>query len=80
MIILRLSDLQSKSIVSVSDGKNIGNIIDVKIDESTGSIVSLIIEENKSFFTFSNRGMDTEIDWKYISKIGEDVILVNITL
>ena len=80
MIVLRLSDLQSKTIVSVNDGKNIGNIIDVKIDETTGSIVSLIIEANKSFFTFSNRGIDTEIDWKYISKIGEDVILVNITL
>lgn len=77
---MRLSDLQSKTIVSVNDGKNIGNIIDVKIDETTGSIVSLIIEANKSFFTFSNRGIDTEIDWKYISKIGEDVILVNITL
>lgn len=80
MILLRLSDLQSKTIVSVSDGKNIGNIIDVKVDEQTGAILSLIIETNKSFFGFSNRGVDTEIDWKHISKIGEDVILVNITL
>ena len=30
---MRLSDLQSKDIVNVIDGKNIGNIIDVKIDE-----------------------------------------------
>ena len=73
---MRLSDLQSKNIVSVSDGKNIGNIIDVKIDEETGAIISLIIEGNKSFFSFSNRGVDTEINWKHITKIGEDVILV----
>ena len=33
---MRLSDLQSKNIVSVSDGKNIGNIIDVKINEENG--------------------------------------------
>ncbi|MGN1000312.1 MAG: YlmC/YmxH family sporulation protein [Bacilli bacterium] len=77
---MRLSDLQSKNIVSVSDGKNIGNIIDVKIDEETGAIISLIIEGNKSFFSFSNRGVDTEINWKHITKIGEDVILVNISL
>ena len=70
---MRLSDLQSKNIVSVSDGKNIGNIIDVKIDEETGAIISLIIEGNKSFFSFSNRGVDTEINWKHITKIGEDV-------
>ena len=30
---MRLSDLQTKYIVNVQDGKNIGNIIDVKIDE-----------------------------------------------
>lgn len=77
---MRLSDLQNKNIVSINDGRNIGNIIDVKIDEETGSITSLIIEGNKGFFTFSNKGMDTEINWKSISKIGEDVILVNITL
>ena len=77
---MRLSDLQNKNIVSINDGRNIGNIIDVKIDEETGSITSLIIEGNKGFFTFSNKGMDTEINWKSIPKIGEDVILVNITL
>jgi len=77
---LRLSDLQSKNIVNISDGRNIGTIMDVKIDENTGAIVSLILEANKSFFSFSNRGVDTEVNWKNIEKIGEDVILVNTTL
>ncbi|MDD6879734.1 MAG: YlmC/YmxH family sporulation protein [bacterium] len=77
---MRLSDLQSKNIVSLSDGRNIGNIIDAKINEETGEIISLIIEPNKSFFSFSNKGLDTEIYWKHIEKIGEDVILVNISL
>ena len=48
---MRLSDLQSKYIVNINDGKNIGNIIDVKIDEETGEILSLIVETNKNFFT-----------------------------
>ena len=39
---MRLSDLQTKYIVNVQDGKNIGNIIDVKIDEETGNIIYLI--------------------------------------
>ena len=72
--------MQNKNIVSISDGRNIGNIIDVKIDESNGAIVSLIIETNKNFFSFSNKGLDTEINWANITKIGEDVILVDITL
>ena len=49
---MRLSDLQNKDIVNVNDGKNIGSIIDVKIDETSGNIVSFIIEPNKNFFKF----------------------------
>ena len=44
-----------------------------------GRIESLIIERGKSIFNF-NRDGDTKILWKDITKIGEDVILVNVTL
>lgn len=75
---MRLSDLQSKNIVNVADGKNIGNIIDVNVGLD-GTIESLIIEASKNFFNL-NRESDTEINWKDITKIGEDVILVNTRL
>ncbi len=77
---MRLSDLQNKEIVNVVDGKNIGNIIDVKINEENGEIKALIIEPSKSMFSFFNKGGDTEIKWDNITKIGEDVILVKIVL
>lgn len=77
---MRLSDLQNKDIVNMIDGRNVGNIIDVKIDEDTGNIVSFIIEPSKNFFSFFNRGNDTEINWESIAKIGEDVILVKLNL
>lgn len=77
---MRLSDLQNKYIVNINDGKNIGNIIDVKIDEEKGNIYSLVIEPNKNFFSFNRGKIDTEIKWESIEKIGEDVILVNISL
>ena len=47
MIIVRLSDLQNKDIVNTMDGRNVGNIIDVKIDQISGAIVSLVVEPNK---------------------------------
>ena len=77
---MRLSDLQNKYIVNINDGRNIGNIIDVKIDENSGAIISLVIEPNKSFFSFARGKVDTEIGWNTIERIGEYVILVNITL
>lgn len=73
---MRLSELQSKTIVSVTDGKNVGNIIDVNI-MMDGHIEYLIIESGRSFLNF-NRDDGTKIMWKDITKIGEDVILVNL--
>ena len=71
---MRMSDLQTKKIISISTGKNIGTIIDVDIRED-GNIEALIIDQNKSLFSL-NRESDTRIFWKDITKIGEDVILV----
>ena len=76
---MRLSDLQNKNIVNIIDGKNIGNIIDVHINEASGNIESFVIEPNKNFLSFLNHGKDTEIKWNSIAKIGEDVILVKIS-
>ena len=78
MIIVRLSDLQNKDIVNTMDGRNVGNIIDVKIDQLTGAIVSLVVEPNKKMLSFMNRGVEEEISWKNIERIGEDFILVRL--
>ena len=52
---MRLSDLQNKDIVSIVDGRNIGNIIDVKINPETGFISSLVVEAGKSFGKIFNK-------------------------
>lgn len=73
---MRLSELQYKDIVDVS-GKKIGNIIDVKLDTS-GKLLSLVLEEDKKMFKFRGSDSEVEISWDKIEKIGEDVILVKI--
>ena len=70
---MRLSELQTKKIINITDGKNIGTIIDVYVHEN-GSIESFVIESNKNFFSLNKE--DIKIEWKNITKIGEDVILV----
>lgn len=78
---MRLSDLQNKNIVNVNDGRNIGSIIDVNVDEVNGNIISFIIEPNKNVFKLFGKSssFDSEIQWKSIVKIGEDVILVKVS-
>lgn len=74
---MRLSELQNKSIINLIDGKNIGNIVDVNVDEN-GTINGLIIEKKRFFISLFTGKKDTIIRWENIEKIGEDVILVNI--
>lgn len=70
-----LSDLQTKDVVNLVDGKKIGIIIDASVDKN-GRIIEFYIQK-KRFFFFSSSS--TTIRWQQIDKIGKDVILVNVT-
>jgi len=71
---MRLSELQSKDIVNLNDGKRMGKIIDVVIDN--GKIYNLVIEPKRFFLNIFRRGEEITIRWESIEKIGEDVILI----
>lgn len=73
---MKLSDLQSKDVINMEDGKCIGNIIDVSID-SEGKTIVLIVERYHFLVSLFNSRI-VEIKWNQVKKIGKDVILVNI--
>ncbi len=75
---MRLSELQNKDVINVGDGKKIGNIIDIVINYD-GKMQSMIVEPCRGVSIFTSRD-DIEIKWQQIEKIGEDVILVKVTL
>jgi len=74
-----LSELQNKYLINTIDGKNIGSIVDVRMDAQSGNVVSLVVEPNKKSFSFANKNSVVEIKWQNIKKIGEDVILVSVS-
>ena len=74
---MRLSELQNKDVVNIIDGKKIGNIIDISIDNN-GKTTGLIVEKYKFLVSMFSNSREVEIKWGQIEKIGEDVILVNI--
>lgn len=71
-----LSDLQTKDLISLKDGRRIGRIIDAEINQQ-GRIIYLVIEEKKNFKRIIMSTNDSKISFDSISKIGEDVILVD---
>lgn len=76
---MRLSDLQSKDIININDGKKIGEIIDINLSNN-GSLDSLIVEKSKFLVSMFSTKDEVEIKWENIEKIGEDVILVKINI
>ena len=69
-----LSDLQSKDIITIIEGKIIGSIVDVHINND-GRVHEILVQKRR--FWFFNSGV-VAIKWNQIDKIGKDVILVNV--
>ena len=76
---MHLSDLQTKDVVNINDGKKIGRIIDAVIND-TGIIEYLSIEKRGSLNNLFNKDNETTITFKHIKIIGENVILVDIMI
>ncbi len=73
---MRLADLQRKDVVSIKDGRRLGRIVDVEIN-SVGTIEYFVVEP-KRFFRFFGSSEESTVSFKQITKIGEDVILVDL--
>ena len=76
---MRLSELQKKDIIDIETGRKIGNIIDITVD-SNGNTTSFVVEKYKFIISRFTTNQEIEIKWPQITKIGKDVILVNLSL
>ena len=69
-------DFKQKEVVSVTEGKIIGFVVDVQADFQTGEINSIIVAKTGKIFNSLISKNNLTIPWEKIVKIGEDVILV----
>lgn len=74
---MRLSDLQSKMVINVLDGRHLGVIMDAEIND-TGNITSFTVMTKNFFKRLFRHEAEITITFKQIVKIGEDVILVEL--
>ena len=71
---MRLSEIQSKKVIDVTTGANIGTIMDAIINRD-GKVEAFLLDQGRGFFSLT-RESDVQIEWSHILKIGEDVIFV----
>ena len=74
--LITLSELQMKEVVMM-DGKRLGFIEDLEINEDTGLITALIIIDRQGKGTFFQKPDEKKISWNQIITIGADIILVH---
>ena len=76
-MMMKISDLRNKDVISNNDGKRLGFIRDIEIDPDRGGIDAIVIPGETKFFSLFGKGDELVISWDRIRKIGVDVILVD---
>lgn len=76
---IRASDLSARDVVNTVDGRRLGNIVDVELDLSSGKILAVVVPGAPKLMGVFGKSDDYVVPWENIKKIGEDVILVELT-
>lgn len=76
---MKLSELERKDIINIRDGKRIGRIVDVEFDITNGYMIKFIIESSNIIKNIFSSGEELTIKFSQIKKMGEDVILIDIS-
>ena len=75
---LKTSDLRSREVINIQDGRRLGLINDLDVDLEKGRIRALIVPGSGKLFGVFGGERDYIIPWENIVKIGIDTILVEL--
>jgi YlmC/YmxH family sporulation protein len=73
-------DIRNKEVINIYDGRSLGFVEDVELNLEKGTIEAIIIPGEKGgFFGLFSRNDELVIKWRDIKRIGDDVILVDLS-
>ncbi len=75
-MLCRFSDLRDKEVINVSSGVRLGYVCDAEVQWPEGRVRALIVPGRAKFFGFLGREDDYILPWECISRVGEDILLV----
>ena len=73
----RMYDLRQKEVINLSDGMRYGFVSDVEISIDNGKILAVIVPGPGRVLGVFGRDQEYYIPWDKITKIGDDIILVD---
>ena len=79
MIEASFCELRKKEVVNLGDGKRLGKFIDVVFELQTGKILGFVLPGANKFLGVFRTGDELFVPYQSILKIGDDVILVELS-
>src|SRR5699024_9891333 len=77
-IMITWTELQMKDVVMVHNGKRLGQMMDLDIDDNSGQIQYIIVlERNGKGAGLFQKPEEIKINWQQIVTIGADIVLIN---
>lgn len=74
---MKFSEIRLKEVICAADGERLGYVSDMEIDDRSGAVRSLLIPGSYRFLGMLGREDDITVPWDKISKIGDDLIIIN---
>ncbi len=71
------TSLRDKDVINICDGKRLGFVNDLEIDNCDGRICAIVVLFDSRFFGFG-KCEELVIPWEKIKCFGKDAVLVNI--
>lgn len=73
-----VTELHCKEVICVATGQRLGFVSDVEIEISEGRVLAILVPGPCRFMGIWGRQDDYVIPWKFIRRIGPDIILVDV--
>ena len=75
----RIADMRCKEVINLCDGERLGYVCDVEVNVITGQMCSIIVPGPCRVLGLFWREADYVIPWECIKRIGDDIILIEMT-
>lgn len=76
-MLCRFSEFRYKEVINVKTGCRLGYVCDAEFKSPEGRITALIVPGKARYMGFFGREDDYILPWECISRVGDDIILVD---
>ena len=75
----RIGDLRCKEVINICTGMRLGFVCDVIVNTANGQLLAIVLPGPCRFLGLFGREEDIVVPWECIRRIGDDIILIEVS-